>query len=102
MLMTLLGLVADMADGFQTNAEDALFDLTDNYNLHGVAPEITKESSRVRKAGHRRHSSKFKTSHSAVGEDLGRSDVLRCSTFVASYDGVAAGEPVECSILSRS
>jgi hypothetical protein len=82
--MTLFGLVADMAetpDGFQTNAEDALFDLTDNYNLHGVAPEIAKESSRVRKAGHRRHSSKFKTSHSAVGEDLGRSDVLRCSAI---------------------
>jgi hypothetical protein len=47
MLMTLFSLLADMAedpDGFRTNVKRALFDLTDNYKVAGVAPEIVKEA----------------------------------------------------------
>jgi hypothetical protein len=47
MLMTLFSLLADMAenpDGFRTNVKQALFDLTDNYKVPGVAPEIVKEA----------------------------------------------------------
>jgi hypothetical protein len=47
MLMTLFSLLADMAedpDGFRTNMKRALFDLTDNYKVAGVAPEIVKEA----------------------------------------------------------
>jgi hypothetical protein len=47
MLMTLFSLIADMAehpDGFRTDVKKALFNLTDDYNLPGVAPEIAKEA----------------------------------------------------------
>jgi hypothetical protein len=47
MLMTLFSLIADMADNpdrFRTDVKNALFDLTDGYNLRGVAPEIAKEA----------------------------------------------------------
>jgi hypothetical protein len=47
MLMTLFSLIADMAedpDGFRTDVRKALFDLTDDYNLPGVAPEMAKEA----------------------------------------------------------
>ncbi|MDB5577802.1 MAG: hypothetical protein JWR80_2978 [Bradyrhizobium sp.] len=47
MLMTLFSLVADMAedpDGFRTDVKKALLDLTDDYNLAGVAPETAKEA----------------------------------------------------------
>ena len=47
MLMTLFTLIADMAenpDGFRTNVKEALYDLTDNYSLPGVAPEMAKEA----------------------------------------------------------
>ena len=47
MLMTLFSLLADMAedrDGFRTNVKQALFDLTDNYKVPGVAPEIVMEA----------------------------------------------------------
>jgi hypothetical protein len=47
MLMTLFSLVADMAedpDGFRTDVKKALLDLTDDYNLAGVAPEMAKEA----------------------------------------------------------
>jgi hypothetical protein len=47
MLMTLFSLIADMAedpDGFRTGVKEALLDLTDDYNLPGVAPEIAKEA----------------------------------------------------------
>jgi hypothetical protein len=47
MLMTLFSLIADMAedpDGFRTDVKKALFDLTDDYDLPGVAPEIAKEA----------------------------------------------------------
>jgi hypothetical protein len=47
MLMTLFSLIADMAedpDGFRTDVKKALFDLTDDYNLPGVAPEMAKEA----------------------------------------------------------
>jgi hypothetical protein len=47
MLMTLFGLIADMSenpDGFRTDVKKALFDLTDDYNLSGVAPETAKEA----------------------------------------------------------
>ena len=47
MLMTLFSLIADMAedpDGFRTDVKKALFDLTDDYGLPGVAPEIAKEA----------------------------------------------------------
>jgi hypothetical protein len=46
-LMTLFSLLADMAedpDGFRTIVKQALFDLTDNYKVPGVAPEIVKEA----------------------------------------------------------
>jgi hypothetical protein len=45
MLMTLFGLIADMSenpDRFRTDVKKALFDLTDDYNLPGVAPETAK------------------------------------------------------------
>ena len=47
MLMTLFSIIADMADdpdGFRTDVKKALLDLTDNYNLAGVAPEMAKEA----------------------------------------------------------
>jgi hypothetical protein len=47
MLMTLFSLIADMAedpDGFRTDVKKALLDLTDDYNLPGVAPEIAQEA----------------------------------------------------------
>ena len=47
MLMTLFSLIADMAedpDGFRTDVKKALFDLTNDYDLPGVAPEIAKEA----------------------------------------------------------
>lgn len=47
MLMTLFTLIADMAenpDGFRTDVKKALYDLTDNYNLPGVAPEMAQEA----------------------------------------------------------
>jgi hypothetical protein len=47
MLMTVFSLLADMAEdpeGFRTNVKQALFDLTDNYKVPGVAPEIVKEA----------------------------------------------------------
>jgi hypothetical protein len=47
MLMTLFSLIADMAedpDGFRTDVKKALLDLTDDYNLPGVAPEMAKEA----------------------------------------------------------
>ena len=47
MLMTLFSLIADMAedpDGFRTDVKKALLDLTDGYNLAGVAPETAKEA----------------------------------------------------------
>jgi hypothetical protein len=47
MLMTLFSLIADMAedpDGFRTDVKKALLDLTDDYNLSGVAPETAKEA----------------------------------------------------------
>jgi hypothetical protein len=47
MLMTLFSLVADMAedpDGFRTDVKKALLDLTDDYNLAGVAPKTAKEA----------------------------------------------------------
>jgi hypothetical protein len=47
MLMTLFSLIADMAedpDGFRTDVKKALLDLTDDYNLRGIAPEMAKEA----------------------------------------------------------
>jgi hypothetical protein len=47
MLMTLFSLVADMAedpDGFRTDVKKALLDLTDDYALAGVEPEVAKEA----------------------------------------------------------
>jgi hypothetical protein len=47
MLMTLFSLIADMVenpDGFRTDVKKALCDLTDNYNLPGVTPEMAKEA----------------------------------------------------------
>lgn len=47
MLMTLFSLIADMAenpDRFRTGVKMALYDLTDDYNLPGVAPEMAKEA----------------------------------------------------------
>ena len=47
MLMTLFSLIADMAedpDGFRTDVKKALLDLTDDYNLSGIAPEIAQEA----------------------------------------------------------
>jgi hypothetical protein len=47
MLMTLFSLIADMAedpDGFRTDVKKALLDLTDDYNLPGIAPEMAKEA----------------------------------------------------------
>jgi hypothetical protein len=47
MLMTLFSLIADMGedpDGFRTDVKKALLDLTDDYNLPGVAPEMAKEA----------------------------------------------------------
>jgi hypothetical protein len=47
MLMTLFSLIADMAedpDGFRTDVKKALLDLTDDYNLAGVAPETAMEA----------------------------------------------------------
>jgi hypothetical protein len=47
MMMTLFSILADMAedpDGFRTNVKQALFDLTDNYKVPGVAPEIVMEA----------------------------------------------------------
>jgi hypothetical protein len=47
MLMTLFSPVTDMAenpDGFRTDVKKALFALTDDYNLPGIAPETAKEA----------------------------------------------------------
>jgi hypothetical protein len=47
MLMTLFSLIADMAedpDGFRSDVKKALLDLTDDYDLAGVAPETAKEA----------------------------------------------------------
>jgi hypothetical protein len=48
MLMTLFSLladaVADSPDEFRTTVKKALFDLTDDYNLPGIAPETAKEA----------------------------------------------------------
>jgi hypothetical protein len=47
MLMLLFSLMADMSenpDGFRTDIKRALCDLTDDYKLPGVAPEIAKEA----------------------------------------------------------
>jgi hypothetical protein len=47
MLMTLFSLIADMADdpdGFRTEVKKALLDLTDDYNLASVEPEVAKEA----------------------------------------------------------
>jgi hypothetical protein len=47
MMMTLFSIVADMAedpDGFRTDVKKALLDLTDDYNLAGVAPEMAREA----------------------------------------------------------
>ena len=47
MLMTLFSLITDMADdpdGFRTDVKMALLDLTDDYNLAGVAPDTAKEA----------------------------------------------------------
>lgn len=60
MLMTLFSLVADMADDpgdFRNGVKKALLDLTDGYNLAGVADG--EGSPRCCKAYHRRRSSKY-------------------------------------------
>jgi hypothetical protein len=47
MLMTLFTLIAEMGenpDGSRTTVKKALCDLTDDYKLQGVAPEIAKEA----------------------------------------------------------
>ena len=47
MLMTLFSLIADMAedpDGLRSDVKKALFDLSDGYDLPGLAPEIAKEA----------------------------------------------------------
>jgi hypothetical protein len=47
MLMLLFSLMADMSenpDGFRADIKRALCDLTDDYKLPGVAPEIAKEA----------------------------------------------------------
>ena len=47
MLMTLFSLIADTAedpDGFRADVKKALLDLTDDYNLAGVALETAKEA----------------------------------------------------------
>jgi hypothetical protein len=47
MLMTLFSLFADMAEdpeGFRTDVKKALLDLTDDYNLRGIAPEMAQEA----------------------------------------------------------
>jgi hypothetical protein len=47
MLMMLFTLIADTGenpDGFRTDVKKALCDVTDNYSLAGVAPEIAKEA----------------------------------------------------------
>jgi hypothetical protein len=67
MLMTLFSLIADMAedpDGFRTDVRKALFDLTDDYNLPGVAPEMAKEARDAAKqviAGVLQNTKPFKT-----------------------------------------
>jgi hypothetical protein len=45
MLMTLFTLIIDSAenpDGLRTDVKKALFELADDYNLPGIAPEIAK------------------------------------------------------------
>jgi hypothetical protein len=52
MMMTLFSILADIAedpDGFRTKVKQALFDLTDNYKVPGVAPEIVKEARKAAK-----------------------------------------------------
>jgi hypothetical protein len=47
MLMTLFALMADMSenpDGFRADVKKALYDLTDNYDLAKIAPEIAQEA----------------------------------------------------------
>ena len=47
MLMTLFSIVADMAENpevFRTDVRKALLDLTEDYNLPGIAPDIAKEA----------------------------------------------------------
>jgi hypothetical protein len=47
MLMTLFSLLADSSEdpvGFRADIKKALCDLTDDYKLSGVAPEIAKEA----------------------------------------------------------
>ncbi|WP_213775071.1 hypothetical protein [Bradyrhizobium sp. dw_78] len=47
MLMTLFGILADMAqdpDGFRTDVKKALFDLADEYSLSGISPAMATEA----------------------------------------------------------
>lgn len=47
MLMTLFSIIADMGkdpDGFRSDVRKALCDLTDDYGLPGVSPEMAKEA----------------------------------------------------------
>jgi hypothetical protein len=47
MLMTLFSIVADMAEnpeGFRSDVKKALLDLTEDYNLPGIAPETAREA----------------------------------------------------------
>jgi hypothetical protein len=47
MLMTLFSIIADMGEnpeGFRTDVRKALLDLTDDYHIPGVPPEIAEEA----------------------------------------------------------
>jgi hypothetical protein len=47
MLMTLFNILADMAqnpNGFRADVKKTLFDLTDEYDLAGIAPDVAKEA----------------------------------------------------------
>jgi hypothetical protein len=47
MLMTLFSIIAEMGNDphdFRTNVRKALCDLTENYDLPGIAPEMAKEA----------------------------------------------------------
>jgi hypothetical protein len=52
MLMTLFSIVADMSEnpeGFRADVKKALLDLTDDYNLPGIAPDTAREARKAAK-----------------------------------------------------
>ena len=104
MLMTLFSLIADTAedpDGFRTDVKKALFDLADHHNLPGVAPAVAEEARNAAKLviGGILQNPRPLRAERLIG--LGAKNMAEVTyyvalPFIASDDGVTAGEPTEC------